>query len=358
MKKHSLSTVFLITVSLILYVLAYPIDASYHTRAAIKLCAEAIVPTLFIFMVLSRILSHICSHKAFDGKIIKFLSTFFNIPSCIIPLCLTGIICGAPTGAFGICRMYDEGLCTKKEAEKACILASNCSAAFILGFVAAVLGSKIHTIYIFVTNTLTTLLVYLIFFKDKTAKSDAKLKVRKVYLSELITESISSSVTSTITLCGYIILFYTFIQIVCEKLTYFLSCIGLSKTNITLTSAVTASLFEVSSGVLQSVKVGGNLSVVLCSGAVAFTGFSIIFQVTGIMKKSGKVIFIDTSCENILKNSSLLGRPLLKDDKNRIYNLYELRYEKYIKSADYIYKNDKDIKSAVEEISKFIIKNR
>ncbi|MBE7054023.1 MAG: shikimate kinase [Ruminococcaceae bacterium] len=79
---------------------------------------------------------------------------------------------------------------------------------------------------------------------------------------------------------------------------------------------------------------------------------------TDIMKKSGKVIFIDTSCENILKNSSLLGRPLLKDDKNRIYNLYELRYEKYIKSADYIYKNDKDIKSAVEEISKFIIKNR
>ena len=40
-----------------------------------------------------------------------------------------------------------------------------------------------------------------------------------------------------------------------------------------------------------------------------------------IMKKSGKIIFIDTRVENILVNSSLLGRPLLSGDKNRIYDL-------------------------------------
>lgn len=77
-----------------------------------------------------------------------------------------------------------------------------------------------------------------------------------------------------------------------------------------------------------------------------------------IMKKSGKIIFIDTPCEKILANSPLSERPLLNGDKNKIYDLYNQRYEKYKMSADYIYINDKDIKSAVEEISKYIIKKK
>jgi shikimate kinase len=76
-----------------------------------------------------------------------------------------------------------------------------------------------------------------------------------------------------------------------------------------------------------------------------------------IMKKSGKIIFIDTPCEKILENSSLSDRPLLSGDKNKIYDLYNSRYEKYKKNADFIYINDKDINSAVDKISKYIIKN-
>lgn len=77
-----------------------------------------------------------------------------------------------------------------------------------------------------------------------------------------------------------------------------------------------------------------------------------------IMKKSGKIIFIDTPLEKILENSSLSNRPLLSGDKNKIYDLYSARYEKYKTNADFIYINDKDIISAVSEISKYILKNK
>lgn len=58
-----------------------------------------------------------------------------------------------------------------------------------------------------------------------------------------------------------------------------------------------------------------------------------------IMKSSGKVVFIDASVEFILDNSSLEGRPLLKD-KNRIRDLYKERIALYRKAADFTVEND------------------
>ena len=57
-----------------------------------------------------------------------------------------------------------------------------------------------------------------------------------------------------------------------------------------------------------------------------------------VMKDTGKVIFIDTPVENILKNSSLSNRPLLKD-KSKIYELYNERIEKYNLASDFICEN-------------------
>ncbi len=57
-----------------------------------------------------------------------------------------------------------------------------------------------------------------------------------------------------------------------------------------------------------------------------------------VMKSTGSIVFIDTPVKNILDNSSLSGRPLLKD-KTKIYDLYNERIEIYRSSADYICEN-------------------
>ncbi len=58
-----------------------------------------------------------------------------------------------------------------------------------------------------------------------------------------------------------------------------------------------------------------------------------------IMKKSGKIIFIDASPDFIMSNCSLSDRPLLKD-KNRIYDLYKARISLYRTCADVTIAND------------------
>jgi shikimate kinase len=74
-----------------------------------------------------------------------------------------------------------------------------------------------------------------------------------------------------------------------------------------------------------------------------------------IMKNSGAVVFIDTTPDNILKNSSLSGRPLLKD-KNRIYEIYKSRIDLYKDFADIVIDNNSSIDTAANEIIKYLSK--
>ena len=286
-KTTSFSMLCLIVISII-YTLFNPYRISFHAQSAIKLCATALVPTLFIFMVFSRMLSHLCTANIFGGKIISFLSALLKLPPCLIPICISGLFCGAPAGAFAICRMYDEGIITKKEAERACIFANNCSAAFILGFISALLGSKPKSVYIFISNIAATVFVYMIFFRGDNDKS--KTKTERRYspkpFSESLTESISSSVTATVTLCGYVIFFYTLTQVICQELMPFLHGLTSSDEKIGFINAAICSFFEISSGVMRISSLKGSEAVVLCAGAAGFTGLSMVFQVKGILGKS------------------------------------------------------------------------
>ncbi len=69
-----------------------------------------------------------------------------------------------------------------------------------------------------------------------------------------------------------------------------------------------------------------------------------------IMKKSGTVIFIHTAPNKIIENSPLDGRPLLAENKNRIFELFEKRYGKYKSAADYIVDNMGDIEDTIKNI--------
>lgn len=73
-----------------------------------------------------------------------------------------------------------------------------------------------------------------------------------------------------------------------------------------------------------------------------------------IMKSNGKVVFIHTPPEQILANSALDGRPLLADNKNRIFELFERRYGKYQEFADYTVDNTGSIEETVADIIRII----
>lgn len=97
----------------------------------------------------------------------------------------------------------------------------------------------------------------------------------------------------------------------------------------------------------------------VCRKASAFentvisTGGGAILRPGGIslLKESGKVVFLDTPVDTILKRTDFSGRPLLKDDAGRIRRLYEERISLYRLYADIVLDNsgsaDETLRNAV-----------
>ena len=68
------------------------------------------------------------------------------------------------------------------------------------------------------------------------------------------------------------------------------------------------------------------------------------------LKKNGVVVYINRTVENILKNIKTDKRPLLKDNPQKLYEMYEERHELYLKYADVCVLNGADFKSGVENV--------
>lgn len=277
-----------LTVLALIYILVFPYEAAYYTKNALSMCALSIIPSLFLFMVFTRILSHLCSLGFMSGGLSKLFSRVFNLPVCLIPICLTGLFCGAPSGAFSICKLYSDGFCTKDEAERACILTGNCSAAFIMGVVSATAGGRYASVYILISSLTSVITVYLLLFRGKGKISERKEASKNIMgFFEAITESISSSAGAVIALSAYVVFFYTAGGIFSARLANFLKSFGVSSDFISTARVLISSIFEIGLGINSAGLISGTEATILSGAAVSFTGISLILQVTGIMKRHG-----------------------------------------------------------------------
>lgn len=67
---------------------------------------------------------------------------------------------------------------------------------------------------------------------------------------------------------------------------------------------------------------------------------------------SGIIIFIDRDAREIFDGIDIEKRPLIKENPDVFFKIYEERYDTYVESAMHIVKNDDGIESAVERIKK------
>lgn len=116
-----------------------------------------------------------------------------------------------------------------------------------------------------------------------------------------------------------------------------------------------ADMFEEGESVFRKAETDSLKEVAKKENLIVATGGGVVVtpENIGIMQNSGTVIFIDSSVESILKNSSLDGRPLLKD-KNRIYDLYNNRIELYRKAAMHTVDNNGSFDEVIKKTEEII----
>lgn len=70
------------------------------------------------------------------------------------------------------------------------------------------------------------------------------------------------------------------------------------------------------------------------------------------LRKNSIIVFINRPLKNIMNDINTTTRPLLSDGKEKLYKLYEERYELYKKYCDIEILNNKDILDVVTQIIK------
>lgn len=91
------------------------------------------------------------------------------------------------------------------------------------------------------------------------------------------------------------------------------------------------------------------------SSIVLSTGGGVIKRYENIerLKQNGIIFFIDRPVENIISDVQINTRPLLKDGVQKVYQLYEERYELYKKYCHIQIGNEWEIENAVRDIIKY-----
>lgn len=99
------------------------------------------------------------------------------------------------------------------------------------------------------------------------------------------------------------------------------------------------------------------LQSVLGKGSVIATGGGIVLKeenISVMRQGGGYVLFIDRPPENIVGDIKTNNRPLLAKGKERIFELYNERYEKYTAACDARILNDGNADAAVNEIENIL----
>lgn len=93
------------------------------------------------------------------------------------------------------------------------------------------------------------------------------------------------------------------------------------------------------------------------SPQVISTGGGVIVKSSNItsLKEKGIVIFINRPVDKIINDVDISKRPLLKDGKDKIYKLFDDRYDLYKKYCDYEIMNEKNIQDVIKNIVNLII---
>ncbi|MCT4507370.1 MAG: shikimate kinase [Tepidibacter sp.] len=95
-------------------------------------------------------------------------------------------------------------------------------------------------------------------------------------------------------------------------------------------------------------EVSGKLSTVISTGGGVVKSYSNI----EMLNKNGIIIFINRPIEDIIADVDISSRPLLKEGKEKIYNLFKQRYSLYKKYCNCEIINDIELNEVVNRIIK------
>lgn len=275
-------------------------------KKGLHLWANSVVPSLFPFFVATELLSK-TNVPYFLGKLLgRIMKPLFNVRGEGSFALIMGFISGYPVGAKIATNFRQKNVCSKEECERILSFTNNSGPLFIVGTVGITMfGSSNIGIILLITHVLSAITVGFIFrfWKRNSHTIDSMLnyntasneKIKLSNLGEILSSSITNSISTILVIGGFIVLFSVIISILNESnfLTILVKLItplfDLIHISPKFIGPIFTGLLEITNGIasITSIHIKAiSTNIVLASFLLGIGGLSIFFQVISITSKS------------------------------------------------------------------------
>ena len=275
---------------------AAPEEAIAGAKDGLLLCFNVIVPSLFPFFVLSSLVVDL-GLAAYLGRALEgLMRPLFRVSGSCAAAVALGFIGGYPVGARTALQLYEQGLCSKTEAERLLAFCNNSGPAFILGVVGAgVFGDSRVGLLLYLTHALASMVVGLLFrfyggAGGKSASKPRPKPIQTVSFPAAFTGAVSRSLQSTLNICAFVVFFAVVLRLLTAYgvLSALASLLSLAGFEGEWARRLVAGLLELSSGVSSlrgSTQLAGRVS--MAAFMLGWAGLSVHCQVLSFLVDSG-----------------------------------------------------------------------
>ncbi len=197
--------------------MVFPAQMVGAAREGVELGFNVLIPSLFPFFVISSLTVELGLAERLGSVFSGVMGPLFNVSGECAAALILGFIGGYPVGARTIISLYEQGRCTKAEAERMLAFCNNSGPAFIFGVVGAgiFLSSSVGLI-LYLTHMAASILVGLIFRSHGGRGSGGRLprpQRERVSFPAAFVRAVGSSFTSCLGICGFVIFFTVFTRL-------------------------------------------------------------------------------------------------------------------------------------------------
>ncbi|MBR3878866.1 MAG: hypothetical protein IKJ24_01960 [Clostridia bacterium] len=272
-----------------------------YMKKGLVLCAGAVIPALFPFMVISELIVSSGVGLRVSSLFAKPMHRLFGVSEAGAAAYILGLVCGFPIGAKTAVSLYDQGSITKPELERLMTFCNNPGSAFVISAVGvALLGNKRVGVALYLSVVLSSMLVgiigkYFLGYKKESSPRESIILPREFNVKS-VTDAVQSSAVSMLTVCAYVVFFSALV-----------GCVGALLSRLEAPREISACIFgffELSSGVGEAAVLENRVrSVLLCALFVGWSGLSVAFQIMSVSSGKGisfKPFFVAKAAQGVL----------------------------------------------------------
>ena len=278
-KIETLKLVFLLSFAVLLLLNTRTVGLA--TEKGLRLCCSVIIPSLFPFFILSRMISPFLIRTNSENRSV-FTKLFHISPSGRSAL-LLGLLSGFPIGAKTAASLYRSEDITKEEAYRLLSFCNNTGPAFVIGTVGTLFHSLPFGIFLYFLQIFIASLTGIALGIGKKETIPKKcFPNKKSETSPSFSEIVLDSGVSVLKVCTFIIAFQILLGIASSiiKNPFFF--------------AFSASLLEIGSAVSAAeelLSVSPSIAASLAAFSVSFSGFSVFMQSETFLKEADLSVF-------------------------------------------------------------------